>query len=104
MPAVARSEGTDSVLSPDGQGKNCAFPLNTFTGIHTQERVSAEGVFVVVEGDKPALHKLGGCKIDDVQPLTSSSRVSAGGKKIARIGDMYGNNAITSGSSRVFIG
>lgn len=104
MPAVARANGTDGVLSPDGTGKDCGFPITVSTGANTHEKVSAEGVFVVVEGDKPAVHKRGGCKLIDIQPLTSSSRVSVRGKKIARIGDMYGDNTITSGSSRVFAG
>lgn len=102
MPSVARSGGTDSVLSPDGTGKNCAFPMTTSTGSATQSRVSAEGVYVVVDGDKPAVHNKGGCVPDPATLDKFSSRVSATGKKIARIGDMYGNNTITSGSSKVF--
>lgn len=101
MPAVARAD-VDSVLSPDGTGKKCAFPMNTSTGSATQTRVSAEGVAIVVEGDIPKPHPMPGCTTIDMQPLNKfSSRVSISGKKIARIGDTYGNNTITSGSSKV---
>lgn len=107
MPAVARSKGVDSVLSPDGAGRKCKFPLETVTGTPTpekpgQERVTSMGTLVVVAGDLVGIHSKSGC-IPDVSTLSSfSSRVSAGGKLIGRIGDMYGDNIITSGSPRVF--
>lgn len=102
MPAVARANGTDTVLSPDGVGKDCAFPVTVATGSATQTRVTADKKPLVVVGDISSKHRAPGCKADDLQKLTSSSRVSATKKKIARIGDTYGNNTITSGSSRVF--
>lgn len=103
MPAVARSQGADGVLSPDGTGKNCAFPMNVTTGSATQTKVTADMKPVVVQGDKPQPHPMPGCNTIDQQPLSSfSSKVSAAGKKVGRIGDMYGNNIITSGSSKVF--
>lgn len=105
MPAVARSAGFDSVLSPDGTGHKCKFPLETVTGTPGQERVSADDKFIVVKGGVVGVHPLPGCNtIDESTLSTYSSRVSAGGKFVGRIGDMYGNNVITSGSSRVFCG
>jgi uncharacterized Zn-binding protein involved in type VI secretion len=102
MPAVARSSGTDSVLSPDGTGKKCRFPLRTRTGVPNQTKVRAQGVFVVVVGDPVAPHLLSGCSTIDESTLGSgSSKVSAGGSPVARIGDSYGNNIITSGSTKV---
>lgn len=102
MPAVARANGTDTVLSPDGVGKNCGFPVTVATGSATQERVTADKKPLVVKGDKPAVHDMSACSTDPAKLDKFSSRVSATGNKIARIGDMYGNNTITSGSSRVF--
>lgn len=105
MPAVARANGTDSVLSPDGSGNKCRFPMNTTTGTATQSRVYADGILVCVEGDIVAPHPLPGCTTIDQQALsTFSSRVFVQGKGLGRIGDMYGNNTITSGSSRCFSG
>jgi len=107
MPAVARSRGVDSVLSPDGAGRKCKFPLETVTGTPTpefpgQERVTSMGTPIVIQGDLVGVHNKSGC-IPDLSTLSSfSSRVSATGKFIGRIGDMYGDNIITSGSPRVF--
>jgi uncharacterized Zn-binding protein involved in type VI secretion len=107
MPAVARANGTDTVFSPDGEGPgkpNCRLPLNTNTGPATVTNVLIEGVPVVVEGDLPAAHNRTGC-IPDTQVLsTFSSKVFVNGKPIGRIGDNYGDNIITSGSSKVFAG
>lgn len=102
MPAVARANGTDTVISPDGTGKKCAFPMTVATGSATQTRVTADKKPIVVVGDISSKHPAPGCEVDDLQKLKSTSRVSVSGKKIARIGDTYGNNTITSGSSRVF--
>lgn len=102
MPAVARSGGSDSVLSPDGIGFKCRQPMTTSTGVVSQTRVTSMGVPVVVQGDLVGVHNRSGC-VPDVSRLTSfSSRVSAVGKLIGRIGDVYGDNTITSGSPRVF--
>jgi hypothetical protein len=103
MPAVARS-GTDSVFSPDGTGWKCRFPLTTNTGAPTQKRVSAMGSLVVRDGDLVGTHTKSGC-VPDMSKLDSySSRVSACGKKIGRIGDTYSDNIIISGAARVFSG
>lgn len=109
MPAIARADGTDKVLSITGSGYKCKFPTTVSTGKATQKKVTAGGVPVVVEGGIVAEHKLPGCIAIDKSPLkTYSSRVSVGGKKVARIADTYGEgeglNTITSGSSRVFAG
>lgn len=102
MPAVARSGGSDSVLSPDGTGHKCRQPMTTSTGVASQTRVTSMGTPIVIQGDLVGVHNKSGC-IPDVSTLSSfSSRVSATGKFIGRIGDMYGDNIITSGSPRVF--
>ena len=102
MPAVARANGTDGVLSPDGTGKDCAFPMNVTTGPATQGKVTADKVPVVIAGNIPSTHMKLLCKEVDKTPLMSSSKVFVTGKAIGRIGDMYGPNIITSGSSKVF--
>jgi hypothetical protein len=105
MPAVARSGGTDSVFSPNGTGYKCLFPMVTSTGDETQKKVFAMGTLVVIAGDLVGTHKLPGCNADDESTLSSySSRVSACGGKIGRIGDTYGDNTIISGAPRVFCG
>jgi uncharacterized Zn-binding protein involved in type VI secretion len=102
MLAIARANGTDSVLSPDGTGRKCAQPMTVSTGVATQSRVFANGILVAVIGDIVQPHPLAGCALD-VQPLSSAStRVFVSGKGLARIGDKYGNNTITSGSSKCF--
>lgn len=109
MPAIARADGTDKVLSITGSGYKCKFPTTVSTGSATQKKVTAEGVPVVVDGDIVAPHALPGCiEIDKSSIKTHSGRVSIGGMKVARIADTYGEgeslNTITSGSSRVFAG
>jgi len=103
MPAVARS-GTDSVFSPDGAGWKCQFPMTTNTGPPTQRKVSAMKTLVVIAGDLVGAHPRGGCTPDMSTLDSYSSRVSATGGKIGRIGDTYGNNTIISGAARVFSG
>jgi len=102
MPSVARANGTDRVLSPDGTGKKCAFPMNTATGPATQTRVFADGILIAVIGDPVQPHPRLGCAPDTQTLSSASARVSAMGKKIGRIGDVYGDNIITSGSFRCF--
>lgn len=101
MPAVARSSGSDSVLSPDGSGWHCLSPMNTSTFTPGQSKVRAQGIFVVVAGDLIAPHPLGGCGPDTSTLSSFSSKVHAAGRGVGRIGDTYGNNTITSGSSKV---
>lgn len=103
MPAVARS-GKDSVFSPDGTGYKCKFPMTTTTGPNTQSRVLAMGIEVVVAGDLVGTHPKGGCVPDESTLDSYSSRVSACGSKVGRIGDTYGDNIIISGAPRVFCG
>ena len=102
MASIAHANGADTVLSPDGTGKKCRFPLTVSTGPATQSRVFADGILVAVVGDPVAPHPRSGCSPDEQTLSQASSRVFAMGKGIARIGDKYGDNIITSGSSRCF--
>lgn len=102
MGGVVRSGGTDSVFSPDGTGYKCRAPMTTSTGPATQTRVTAMGIPIVVAGDQVAMHPLSGCGPDTSTLSSYSSKVSACGSGIARIGDMYGNNIIISCAPRVF--
>lgn len=103
MPAVARSNGSDSVFSPTGTGYKCKSPMTTSTGSAIQQRVFSQGILVVVQGEIVAPHMLPGCNVVDEQSLsTYSPRVSVTGKKLGRIGDKYGDNTIISGCPRVF--
>lgn len=102
MPAVALANSSSSVLSPDGTDYDCASPVTTSSGPASQFRVYVQGILVAVQGDLVAPHEKSGCDLDVSTLSTFSARVSAVGKKIGRIGDMYGDNTITSGSSKVF--
>ena len=102
MPAVARKD--DTVLSPDGSGYKCRMPLKTNVGEVNSDKVYANNILIVVQGNKVALHNKSGC-IPDTSTLSSySSKVFAGNKGIGRIGDQYSDNIITQGSSSVFAG
>lgn len=102
MLAIARANGTDTVLSPDGTGRNCAQPMTVSTGAATQSKVFIGGILVAVIGDIIQPHPLAGCILDVQQLSSASTRVFVSGKGLARIGDKYGNNTITSGSSKCF--
>lgn len=102
MPSVARQG--DSVLSPDGTGKNCAYPMQTSVGEVNSNNVKANGILIVVAGNKVAPHPKGGCSLDESGLSSYSSTVKIGGKGVGRIGDVYGNNTITQGSPNVFAG
>jgi uncharacterized Zn-binding protein involved in type VI secretion len=102
MPAIARS--ADTVLSFDGQGKNCAFPLETTVGETNSNNVRANGRLIPVEGNKVTPHPKRGCALEDPPLTTFSSTVRIGGKGVGRIGDRYENNIITQGSANVFAG
>lgn len=102
MPAISRANGSDTVLSPDGTGYNCGQPLTVATGSATQSRVYSDGILVAVIGDVVQPHPLAGCSLDEQTLSQASTRVFVSGKGLARIGDMYGNNVITSGSARCF--
>ena len=102
MASIARANGSDTVLSPDGTGKKCRFPLTVSTGPATQSRVFADGILVAAIGDLVSPHPRINCVPDEQTLSLASSRVFAMGKGVARIGDMYGDNVITSGSFRCF--
>jgi hypothetical protein len=102
MPAVARKD--DSVLSPDGTGYKCRMPMKTNVDQVNSNKVYANNILIVVKGNRVALHNKSGC-IPDTSTLSSySSTVFAGNMEIGRIGDTYGDNIITQGSSTVFAG
>lgn len=105
MPAVARGNGTDSVLSLTGTGgPGCPAPLGTSTDVCSDD-VIVNGDGVVREGDKVMAHTAAGCGTDGSVITTFSSTVFANGKGVARIGDEYtSDNLITSGSGNVFAG
>ena len=102
MSAAARV--TDTVLSPDGFGKNCAFPGVIPIIVGNPFNVTANGLPVVVLGLPVPPHLRSGCVPDLSVLTTGSATVTIGGLPAARIGDLYGNNIITSGSINVFIG
>lgn len=102
MPSVARAG--DSVLSPDGTGKNCAFPMTTSVGEVNSNNVTANGILIVVAGNMVAPHPKGGCSPDTSTLSSYSATVTIGGRGVGRIGDSFGNNVITAGSSNVFAG
>ena len=102
MPPVAHANAQDSVFSPDGRGKNCRFPMDTVTGPTENNRVFADGLLVCHESDIITPHTRVGCVTDEQTLNAVSTRVFVIGKGIGRIGDLYGDNVITSGSSRVF--
>ena len=103
MPAVARQG--DSVLSIDGTGYKCRQPMQTSVGEVNDKQVFANGILIVVQGNKVAPHPKSGCGPDESVLTSFSAKVRIGGKGIGRIGDSYaGINTITKGSSKVFIG
>lgn len=102
MSAIARANGSDQVLSPDGTGKKCRFPVTVSTGSATQSRVFADGILVAIIGDPISPHPKSGCSPDEQTLSNASTRVFVCGKGLARIGDKYGDNTIISGSSRCF--
>ena len=103
MPAVARID--DSVLSPDGAGYKCYNPMQTSVDEVNSNSVYANGILIVIDGNRVASHpKPPNCD-PDLSTLSSySSVVFIGGKGVGRIGDVYGNNLITKGSPSVFAG
>lgn len=104
MPAAARGDGVDSVISKTGVGEECRKPTMTATD-ECSSSVFVEGTGIVREGDQVAVHNKGGCSLDTSVVTSFSSKVFANGKGVARIGDQYGgDNTITSGSSKVFCG
>lgn len=102
MPAAARV--TDTVLSPDGFGKDCAFPGVVPIVVGNVVSVFANGLPVPVLTNPVPPHPVAGCAPDVSVLTTGSTSVFIGGLPAARIGDQYGNNIIISGSPNVFIG
>ena len=102
MPAVSRKG--DSVLSQDGTGYKCRAPMTTSVGEVNSNKVYADGILIVVQGNKVSPHPKGGCSTDTSSLDAGSSKVRIGGKGVGRIGDTYGPNTITAGSSKVFAG
>ncbi len=102
MPAIARKD--DSVLSPDGAGFQCSFPMQTAVDEVKSNSVYANGILIVIDGNKVAPHPMAGCSTDLSTLSSYSSVVFIGGKGVGRIGDVYGNNLITKGSPSVFAG
>lgn len=104
MPAAARGDGTDSVISKTGNGDNCSKPKMTDTD-GCSNKVFAEGTGIVRQGDQVGPHNKGGCTADNSTLSSFSNKVFIQGKGAGRIGDQYsGDNTIVSGSSKVFIG
>lgn len=101
MPAVSRAG--DRVISPDGSGKKCRFPMKTSVGQVNSVSVFVNNLLVPVTGNLVAPHPQSGCG-PDTSTLTGSSKVFVGGQGIGRLGDKYGNNIVTKGSSTVFAG
>lgn len=103
MPSISRMG--DSVLSPNGTGYHCQFPMETSILEANSKKVYCNGILVSVEGNMVAPHPLPGCSTIDQQTVSSfSSKVKIGGKGVARIGDSLGDNVITQGSPNVFAG
>ena len=101
MPAVTRAG--DRVISPDGSGKKCRFPMRTSVGQVNSVNVFVNKILVPITGNLVSPHNKGGC-IPDTSTLSGSSKVFVGGQGIGRIGDKYGDNIVTKGSSNVFAG
>jgi uncharacterized Zn-binding protein involved in type VI secretion len=105
MPAISRKG--DTVLSVDGTGYNCGSPMETSVDQVNDKKVKANGILIVVDGNKIASHPLGGCSEDGSVLTSFSSTVKIGGKGVGRIGDQYASmssNTITQGSPNVFAG
>ena len=101
MPAVTRAG--DRVISPDGSGKKCRFPMRTSVGQVNSVNVFVNSILVPITGNLVAPHPKSGCS-PDTSTLSGSSRVFVGGQGIGRLGDKYGDNIVTKGSSNVFAG
>lgn len=101
MAAVTRAG--DRVLSPDGAGKKCRFPMRTTVGQVNSFNVYVNNTLVPITGNLVSPHSKSGC-IPDISTLIGSSKVFVGGLGIGRIGDKYGDNTVSKGSSNVFAG
>lgn len=100
MPAAARGDGTDTVLT----GHACDA---TTTTDECSSKVFSDGIGIVRFGDHNATHDYlsGGSCLPHSVPLSSaSSKVFIEGRRAGREGDAYGGEVIVSGSSKVFMG
>ena len=100
MPAIS-SKG-DTVMSPDGTGRDCARPVETSVDECNGNNVFVNNKLIVVQGNKVAPHNKGGCSTDESVLTIFSPNIFIGGKGIGRIGDKYGDNTITQGSANTF--
>lgn len=105
MPGIARRNGVDTVYSPDGTGKNCAFPT-TQTTSGGSDNVFVNGTGAVRIGDPMITHPSSSACLPHTPTLSSgSSSVFVNGLAVGRIGDVYGGtHNILSGSSNVIAG
>lgn len=103
MPGAVRGAGVDRVMSVDGTGKKCAFPMQTST-LDCSPKVIINGMGAVRIGHKVAPHPRGGCSLDTSVLSTGSKKVMIAGAGAGRMGDKYGPNTIVSGSPNVIIG
>jgi uncharacterized Zn-binding protein involved in type VI secretion len=102
MPAAARSNGVDAVLSFTGTGRNCGSPIITSTGTG-DSNVFINGIPAVKLGNIVAPHPAGGCGLDASPLTTGSDVVFINGMKAGRIADRYtADNIIISGSTNIF--
>lgn len=103
MPAVAL-QGS-AVLSPNGSGYHCMFPMETSILEGNSNNVKVGGIPVAVQGNMVSPHPLPGCSTIDQQTVSSySSTIRIGGMGVARIGDMLGDNIIVEGAPTTFGG
>ena len=77
--------------------------MRTSVGQVNSVNVYVNGILVPVSGNLVAPHPKSGCS-PDTSTLSGSSRVFVGGQGIGRLGDKYGDNIVTKGSSNVFAG
>jgi uncharacterized Zn-binding protein involved in type VI secretion len=78
--------------------------MQTSVGEVNGRSVFANGILIVVAGNKVAPHPKSGCSTDTSGLSSFSGTVKIGGKGVGRIGDDYGPNTITAGSGNVFAG
>jgi hypothetical protein len=91
-------------MSPDGARRKCRSPMKTSVDEVNTVNVFANGILIVAAGDQIAAHPKAGCSPDESTLSVNSTTVFIGNDGVGRIGDKYGNNTITQGSSNVFAG
>jgi uncharacterized Zn-binding protein involved in type VI secretion len=104
MPGIARASGTDSVASPHGTGRNCTSPTTQATAAGSGD-IIVNNKGAVREGDAMTTHNQPGCTPHAPGLSSFSSTVYANGKRVGRLGDVYGGeHKITSGSADIIVG